>query len=125
MKNFKLVLVSALLFSAFAVVSSCKKKKDTIVKVYVKDSDGNAVSSCTVIVYAKPSTNAAGKDTISQNSGVTNSAGEAIFNYNDLYQLGQAGVAVLDIKAYRDTLYGEGVIQVEEETTSESTVIVK
>jgi hypothetical protein len=55
----------------------------------------------------------------------TNTSGEARFNFNDVYQLGQAGVAVLNIEASANGLSGEGIIKVEQETTSEETVFVQ
>ncbi|MFN5910972.1 MAG: hypothetical protein ACK45H_06535, partial [Bacteroidota bacterium] len=56
---------------------------------------------------------------------LTNSSGVAVFNYNDEYQLGQAGVAVLDIKAFKGGAQGQGIIKVEQETTSEETVYIE
>jgi hypothetical protein len=56
---------------------------------------------------------------------LTNSDGKAVFNFNDVYQLGQAGVAILNIEATLNTAIGEGIIKVEEETTSEETVFIQ
>jgi hypothetical protein len=58
-------------------------------------------------------------------TALTNSEGKATFNYNDVYQLGQAGVAILNIKATYDSLVGEGIIKIVEETTSEETVFLQ
>lgn len=119
-----------LLFTLMALFTiglsvGCRKKGDTIAKIYVKNSSGQYVEGATVILY--------GKSTINQPANVvlydtteTNSSGVAVFNFNDVYQLGQAGVAVLDIKAYTSSgLTGQGIIKVEEETTSEETVFVQ
>ncbi|MES2590148.1 MAG: hypothetical protein V4622_14305 [Bacteroidota bacterium] len=125
MKSNKLFLVATLFLAGFFIISSCRKKKDTIAKVYVMDASNDPVTSCTVVLYASPSENSTGKKVIAPDTSITNTAGEAIFNYNDLYQLGQAGVAVLNIKAYKDTLVGEGVIQIGEEVTSKSTVFLQ
>jgi hypothetical protein len=55
----------------------------------------------------------------------TNSSGEAIFNLNDVYKKGMAGVAILNIDARKNGLKGEGIIKVEEEVTSEATVYIQ
>ncbi|MEN9978118.1 MAG: hypothetical protein RLZZ569_743, partial [Bacteroidota bacterium] len=55
----------------------------------------------------------------------TNMAGEAIFNFNDVYQLGQAGVAVLDIEVEKGLLTGQGIIKIEAETTSEQIIFIQ
>jgi hypothetical protein len=55
----------------------------------------------------------------------TNVEGMATFNYNDIYQLGQAGVAVLDIKAQKLNKIGQGIIKIEAETTNEETVFIQ
>ena len=55
----------------------------------------------------------------------TNAAGIATFNYNEIYQLGQAGVAVLDIEAYKGNRQGQGIIKIEAEKTNEETVIIQ
>ena len=60
------------------------------------------------------------KDTV-----LTNTSGLAVFNLSELYQSGQAGVAILDIKAFTINRLGTGLIKIEPETTSEQTVIIQ
>jgi fibrillarin-like rRNA methylase len=55
----------------------------------------------------------------------TNLAGVADFNFNDVYQLGQAGVAVLDINASLNNKSGKGIVKIEQETTSTETVFIQ
>jgi len=109
---------------ALTFSSGCRKKKDTIAKIHVKDVASQPVAGAQVVLY--------GKSTINQPANVvlydttnTNSDGDAVFNFNDVYQLGQAGVAILNIKATSNSLVGEGIIKVEEETTSEETVFIQ
>lgn len=104
--------------------SGCRKKKDTIAIITVRDIANQLVSGAQVVLY--------GQSTINQPASVvlydttlTNSSGEAKFNFNDVYQLGQAGVAVLNIEAYKDGAEGQGIIKVEQETTSEETVFIQ
>ncbi|MCE2711100.1 MAG: hypothetical protein LW688_01005 [Cryomorphaceae bacterium] len=120
----KLAFFSLLGFTAVAVSSGCRVKGDTIAIINVKDIASQPVSGAQVVLY--------GKSTINQPANVvlydtteTNSSGEAVFNFNDVYQLGQAGVAILNIKATYGTAVGEGIIKVEEEKTNEETVFVQ
>jgi hypothetical protein len=55
----------------------------------------------------------------------TNLNGMASFNFNDLYQLGQAGVAVLDIDAKKGNKAGAGIIKIEAEKLNEETVYIQ
>jgi hypothetical protein len=54
----------------------------------------------------------------------TNVEGLATFNFNEIYQLGQAGVAVLDIKAQKLNQVGIGIIKIEAEKLNEETVVI-
>jgi hypothetical protein len=122
--NFLLIL---LVFVSFQfAVSSCIKKKDTIAKVFVKYPDNLPATSCTVILKPVPSDGSAtGNTLIPADTSITNSKGEAIFNCNHLYQLGQAGVAVLNIVVDKEGFTGNGVIQLKEQETSIATVFLK
>ena len=106
------------------VSSGCRKKKDTIAIIHVKNVANQPVSGARVILYGKSTINQPVKVTL-YDTTQTDSEGKAVFNYNDVYQLGQAGVAILNIKATYNSLVGEGIIKVEEETTSEETVFLQ
>lgn len=111
-------------FLGLAVSYSCRKKKDTIAKVTVLDKANNTpVSDCRVVLYGSSTENKQ-SNVVLFDTAYTNAAGEAIFNFNEVYQLGQAGVAVLNIKAEKNGLSGTGIIKIEEETTSEETVFI-
>lgn len=109
---------------ATATMVSCRKKAETIAKIYVKDAGGSAVAGATVVIYGQSTTNQP-SSVVLYDTTTTNSAGEAIFNFDDVYQLGQAGVAVLNIDVQKDAMVGQGIIKVEQETTSEETVFVQ
>ena len=116
------LLVSAILL--FGVFSGCRKKKDTIAVITVLDINNEPVAGAEVVLY--------GESTINQPANVvlydtitSNISGEARFNFNDVYQLGQAGVAVLNIEASKDGAVGQGIIKVEQETISEETVFIQ
>jgi hypothetical protein len=104
--------------------SGCREKKDTIAIIYVRDAANDLVSGAQVVLYGQSTTgqpaNVALYDTT-----VTNLVGEARFNFNDVYQLGQAGVAVLNIEASKDGEDGQGIIKIEQEVTSEETVFIQ
>ncbi len=111
-----------LLFVGMVTVS-CRKKQETIAKIVVRDASNNPVSGARVIVYGQSTTGQASSVTL-YDTTTTNSAGEAIFNFDDVYQLGQAGVAVLNIDASKDGNTGQGIIKVEQETTTTEVVYI-
>lgn len=117
------------LFAAFAIftvghaVSSCKEPADTLAKIVIRDVEGFTVSGATVSLVGEPSQQ--GVESEVGDTTESNAAGEAIFNLNDLYRKGQAGVAVLNIYAQKDSLYGSGVIKIEAERTNTETVVVQ
>jgi hypothetical protein len=117
------------LFTLIAILGvgvnvSCRKKKDTIAKIYVRDASSQYVEGATVILYGQSTINQ-GANVVLYDTTLTNSSGVAVFNYNDVYQLGQAGVAVLNIKAYKNGAQGQGIIKIEEEKVSEETVFIQ
>ncbi len=120
----KIIFFSFLFIVATVAVSGCRKKKDTIANVYVKDDNNILVDQAMVVLYG---TNTAGtpQQVAVFDTSYTNVEGMATFNYNDIYQLGQAGVAVLDIKAQKLNKIGQGIIKIEAETTNEETVFIQ
>jgi len=121
----KLFIVGAVAFMGLAAFVGCKKKEDTIAKIYVRDAGNQAVSGAQVILYGQSTTNQPSNVVLFDTTS-SNAAGEAIFNFNEVYQLGQAGVAVLNIEVTSTTgATGQGIIKVEQETTSEETVFVQ
>lgn len=127
MKNYFSIGVVAFLALSLGVTFSstgCRKKEDTIAKIYVRDTNNDPVVGAQVVLKGV-STTTPSQPVVLFDTTTTNGSGEAIFNFNDVYQLGQAGVAVLDIVAQKDGLSGTGIIKVEQETTSEETVFIQ
>ncbi len=125
MKNLRLksiAFASILLLSVF--IFSCNKKQDTTAKIYVRNSAGELVSGATVRLYGQGSPPPPGATVTLDKKATTNSAGEAIFDLNEVFQQGQAGVAVLNIDVTNGSDSGTGVIKVEQETVSEETVFI-
>ena len=100
-------------------ISSCYKKKDTIVIVNVKDSVTSdlVVGADVRLLYLAGNPDSTRIDV----SATSNPQGQAVFNFNDLYQSGQAGFAVLDLLVNGTKV---SVIQIEEEVTTEETVFI-
>jgi len=124
MKSINLKFIGLIAFLAIAVLYGCRKKEDTIAIIKIRNNANEAVAGAQVILYGKSTTNQPSSVVLYDTTN-TNAAGEATFNFNDTYQLGQAGVAVLDIQASKDGMTGQGIIKVEEETTSEETVFIQ
>jgi hypothetical protein len=118
-----------LLFAFVAVLgvalsSGCRKKADTIAIIYVRDVANQLVSGATVVLYGQSTTNQPA-NVVLYDTTTSNTSGEARFNFNDVYQLGQAGVAVLNIEATYGGSTGQGIIKVEQEVTSTETVFIQ
>ena len=123
MKMKKFIVLVVVAASALSL-GSCRKKKDTIANIYVLNSTGEPQQNAMVILYG---TNTAGtpQQVAVFDTAYTNLSGMASFNYNDIYQLGQAGVAVLDIKAQKQNMVGQGIIKIEAEKVNEETVFIQ
>ncbi|NRA11115.1 MAG: hypothetical protein HRT57_04065, partial [Crocinitomicaceae bacterium] len=114
------------LFILFGVtaLTSCRTKEPTIAKIYVRNAANAPVAGATVIIFGQSTTNQP-SSVVLYDTTTTNAAGEAIFNFDDVYQLGQAGVAVLNINVEGGGMVGQGIIKIEQEVTSEETVFIQ
>lgn len=111
--------------AAIISIGSCRKKEDTIAKVYVLDQNNSRVAGATVELIGEETAGSTGHGSVrAPKTAVTNEQGEATFNYNDIYQLGQCGVAVFKIKASLGGAVANGIIKVEQEETTEETVFI-
>lgn len=131
MKNIIKFGLMTLAFIGAISLSSCNKKEDTIAKIIVLDSANQKVAGATVQLSAEPTVDEFGQPVVPGElawseplTSTTNSAGEATFNFNDIFKKGQAGVVVANIAATHDGKSGTGIIKVEEEVTSETTVFI-
>ena len=118
-----------LLFAFVAVLgvalsSGCRKKADTIAIIYVRDVTNQLVSGAQVVLYGQSTTNQPA-NVVLYDTTTSNTSGVAKFNFNDVYQLGQAGVAVLNIEASFAGAAGQGIIKIEQEVTSTETVFIQ
>jgi hypothetical protein len=125
MKKHILITTSLTLFLASLVVfSSCRTKGDTIARITVRDTANMLVPNARVILFGASTTDPI-QPVVRRDTAFTNSTGVAVFNYNDIYQLGQAGFAVLDITVRKDNMTGSGIIKVEEEKENTQTVFIQ
>lgn len=118
------IALSVVALLSLTMFVGCRKKQDTIAEITVLDASNQAVSGARVVIYGQSTTNQPA-NVVLYDTTETNSSGVAIFNFNDVYQLGQAGVAVLNIDVQKDQLTGQGIIKVEQEVTSKETVFVQ
>ncbi len=124
MKMNRFIALSVVALLCMATFVGCRKKEDTIAEITVRDASNQAVAGARVVIYGQSTTNQPA-NVVLYDTTMTNTSGVAIFNFNDVYQLGQAGVAVLNIDVQKDALTGQGIIKVEQEVTSEETVFVQ
>ncbi len=123
-KNTLFSTLSVLVIALMLVFSACRKKADTIAQVTVRDNGNALVSNARVILFGQSTTDPI-QPVVRRDTAFTNESGVATFNYNDVYQLGQAGVAVLNITAEKDDMFGQGIIKVEQEEVSTATVFIQ
>ena len=110
--------------------SSCYEIEDTIanIQVYRVDDIGEKipVAGCDVRLYALGSLD---EDFVGEprfdTTQTTSEEGFVSFDFSDFYVGGQAGFAVLDIEATKGSLYGSGLIKIEEMETNNEEVIVE
>jgi hypothetical protein len=102
---------------------SCRTKGDTIALITVRDTSSTLIPNARVILYGTSTTDPI-QPVVRRDTAYTNSTGVATFNYNDIYQLGQAGFAVLDIIAEKGGLSGSSIIKIEEEKENKQTVYI-
>lgn len=125
MKNYILITASVTLFlSSLVVFNSCRTKGDTIARITVRDTANMLVPNARVILFGTSTTDPI-QPVVRRDTAFTNSSGVAVFNYNDIYQLGQAGFAVLDIIVRKEDMTGSGIIKVEEEKENTQTVFIQ
>lgn len=120
----KKILLFAVAATTLVSLSACRKKMDTVAHIYVKDEANASVSNAMVVLYGT-NTQSTPQQVAVFDTAYTNVSGLATFNYNELYQLGQAGVAVLDIKAQKGNKTGQGIIKIEAEKVNEETVFIQ
>lgn len=122
----KSAFYGALIIGMGVVFSStgCRKKKDTTASIYVLDANNQRVVGAQVVLKGE-STVPNSPPVVLFDTTLSDGAGVAYFNFNDVYQLGQAGVAVLNIEAKKDALSGEAIIKIEQEQENEETVFIQ
>ena len=120
MKRFFSVLFIA---AALITMGSCNKQKDTIAIVrVVEQADGTTpVVGATVRLVTDFTGTEFEREGI-EKEGTTNGAGEAFFNYNDLFKRGQAGMFVLTVEVEKGFSTADGIIKVVEEESSEAII---
>ncbi len=118
----KLMIFSIFLSIGMFAFIGCRKKKDTSAEITVRNSSGSAVANAQVVLYPTGSQQGSVINSEIYDTAYTNQEGVARFNFNEVYQLGQAGVVVLNIKAKSGSDVGEGIIKIEEEVETKETV---
>jgi hypothetical protein len=122
----KTAFFGALIIGIGVIFSStgCRKKKDTTALIYVLDAQNQRVAGAQVVLKGE-STVQNSPPVVLFDTTLSDGSGVASFNFNDVYQLGQAGVAVLNIEAKKDALSGEAIIKIEQEKVNEETVFIQ
>ncbi len=118
----KLVIFGLLLAVGTFAFVGCRKKKDTVAEITVRNSAGSGVPGARVVLYPVGSQQGSVINVDIYDTAYTNQEGVARFTFNEEYQLGQAGVVVLNIRATSGSDVGQGIIKIEEEVETKETV---
>ena len=103
---------------------SCDKEEDTIAVVRIVAVTGVPIEGVNVRLYPEPS-DVQANELILEVEQLTNAAGEAVFDFTENYEQGQAGFAVLNIEATQDTSAVEGIIKIDPEVTNEQVLVLQ
>ena len=107
------------------VITSCYKTKPTELEITVKDVGGNPISNASVHVFGEPS-NYNDEAPIEANyEELTNSNGVALFAFNEIYQPGQNGVAILKVEVNKNEKIGISTIELFQESTNRLEIIIE
>jgi hypothetical protein len=120
----KKIFLAAFAISTIVTLSSCRKQKDTVANIYVRNETNATVEGAMVVLFGVNTTNIPNIVNVFD-TAYTNTQGIAYFNFNKIYKAGQAGVAVLDIKAQKLNRIGQGIIKIEPEMMNEETVFIQ
>lgn len=120
----KLVVFGFILAIGGLTIVGCRKKKDTVAEITVRNSAGASVPGAQVVLYPVGSQQGSTINESIYDTAYTNQEGVARFNFNEVYQLGQSGVVVLNIKAKSGSDVGQGIIKIEEEVETKETVYI-
>jgi hypothetical protein len=116
----------AMLASLFVFSSTgCRKKGKTIALISVRNSANEPVAGAMVRLYGQSTTNPPSGPVVRIDTAYTDSSGIATFDYTDVFQLGQAGLFVLNIEVRKGLLSGAGIVKIVEETTTEERVFIQ
>lgn len=122
--SIKTVIVPVLALTLALGIGACNKQKDTTAVITVHDELGAPVQGASVKLFANPVDPLMPDFSRLTKEGISNASGQVLFDYSDFYKRGQAGFAVLDIHAQKDSLSGDGIIRIEEEQNNEELVIM-
>jgi len=120
----KKIFLAVFALSTVVTMSSCRKQKDTVANIYVRNESNATVEGAMVVLYGVNTTDIPNIVNVFD-TAYTNTQGIAYFNFNKIYKAGQAGVAVLDIKAQKLNRIGQGIIKIEPEMVNEETVFIQ
>ena len=124
-RTFKYFTICSALLAGLFFCACQPEKNPTEIRLQVVDTSGNAVVGATVHLYGQPS------DTVYVNSlslydreEVSGEGGWVVFNFDEHYDQGHNGFAVLTVDVVKDTLAGETLVRIAEETIVRKQVVV-
>ena len=110
-----------------AVFSSCGEDPETIAIVKIIDENEIPINGATVLLKGASTLPGGAMPSPTQNidveaERVSNTSGEARFNFTERFKAGQAGLFVLDVYVEFRDRQARGIIKVEEHQTNRATI---
>jgi hypothetical protein len=112
------------------ILNSCYKEDDTIAEIRVVTANNAPVPGAEVRLFGQATQNTSDVGNIQIDvTDFTRSNGIAEFDFSEYYQTGQSGFAILNVEITREfpdsTVFLEGIIRVEEKTTTRRTFTIR
>ena len=112
------------LFILFTI-TSCYKTKPTELEVTVRDAFGNVVNNASVKVFGEPTGSYNANPLQADYIQESNANGIALITFNEIYQPGQNGVAILKVEVNKDEKTGITTIEIVQERTNRLEIVIE
>jgi hypothetical protein len=131
-KGIHILFIALLIGSMTMLAGGCKKKQDTTVEIFVRNSIGSPVPGAFVRLFGESTLdNQEVGEVILDDQRVTDGDGRAFFDYTGYHNAGQAGFAVLTVEITKplpppdEALFLRTVIEIIEETNNVETYVLE
>lgn len=131
-KGLHILFIALILGSLMTISPGCKKKQDTTVEIYVRNSIGAPIPGARVRLFGESTLeNEEVGEIILDDERYTDGDGRVTYDYTGYHNLGQAGFAVLTVEISKElpppdeALFLRTVIEILPETNNVETYVLE